>query len=698
LTATVETTSWSQPTVENSSTYALRDSAGHPVGLDGCGRLPFDPSIDVTPDTQNASTPTGLTVGVRVNQQAALNPHGLSAADVKDTTVTLPVGLALNPAAADGLQGCSEIAEAGRPGGQIALDSPEASACPEASKVATVSIKSPLLPNPLTGYAFLAAQDANPFGSLVALYVVVRDPVSGTVVKFAGEVSPDPVTGQLVSTFENTPQLPFEDFELHFFGGSRAPLATPALCGSYTTSASLLPSSGNEPVNASSTFGIDSGPNGTPCQGTLPFSPSLTGGTTSVLAGGFTPFTMTMSREDGNQNLRSVQLHMPPGLLGLVSSLKPCEEAAADAGSCGAESLVGHATVSVGLGGDPYSVTGSEVFLTGPYEGAPYGLSIVTPAVAGPFNLGKVVVRAKIEVDPLTAELTITTDSTGPYAIPHILDGIPLEIKHINVTIDRPGFIFNPTDCEKLQITGSLGSTEGASSALNVPFQVTNCAALGFKPQLSVLTSGKPSRKNGTSLNIKLSYPKGAIGQEAWFRSAKFDFPKQLPARLSTLQKACASTTFQANPAACPTESHAGTAIVHTPVLPGTLQGIVYFVSYGDAKFPEAVIVLQGDNVTVDLHAETFINEKTGVTSATLRSIPGVPFESVEVNLAAGPYSEFAATGNPCDSALKMPVALTAQNGLAIHKTTQVAVSGCPKKSAKPKRKANRRGGRRGKS
>ncbi|HTA98202.1 MAG TPA: hypothetical protein VK730_11240 [Solirubrobacteraceae bacterium] len=660
----------------------------------GCNRLPFTPSIKVTPDGEAASTPTGLTVDEHVPQETDLNPTGLAESAVKGLSVTLPEGMALNPAAADGLQACSLE--------QIGLQNAEASTCPEASKVATVKIKTPLLPNALEGAAYLAQQNANPFGSLVAMYLYAEDPVSGVRVKATGEVVENPVTGQLTAHFEADPvfekdpryagepgvdflpQVPFEDVELHFFGGDRAPLATPALCGSYTATGTFTPWSGNPASEASSEFKIKTGPNGGPCPNppgdeslsTLPFAPTLTAQTTSIQAGGFSPFTTTFSRPDGQQDLRGLQLHMPPGLLGIVSSVTPCAEAQADVGTCGAASLIGHTIVSVGVGGDPYTVTGGEVFLTGPYRGAPYGLSIVNPAKAGPFDLGKVVVRAKIEVDPSTADLTVTTDSSGPYAIPHILDGIPLQIQHVNVAIDRPGFIFNPTDCDPLPISGSLESDQGVVSNLSLPFQVTNCGALGFKPQLTAATSAKATRKDGTSLAIKLTYAKGAIGKEAWFKSAKFDFPKQLPARLETLQKACPVATFEANPAGCPPGSRVGTAVVHTPVLPEALQGVVYFISYAGAKFPEAVIVLQGDNVTVDLHAETFIS-KAGVTSATLRSIPGVPFETVEVLLPSGPFSEFAANGNLCTEHPTMGAALTAQNGLSIHETQAINVSGC---------------------
>lgn len=700
---TVQVDSWAEPKPTDPLEAPLfgEDKI---AGLDGCNHLPFDPEISVSPDVPSASTPTGLMVQVHLPQSAALNPKGLAESALRDTTVVLPAGVAVNPGGADGLEACSE-GQVGYLGKEV--DEPDTNLftpvvgspfCSSASKIGTVEIESPLLPRALKGAVYLASQSENPFGSLIAMYIVAEDQVSGTLLKIPGEVTLNQETAQLSSTFKNTPQLPFENLRLHFFGESRAPLGTPALCGSYSTDATFAPWSGNASSLASSTFDITAGPDGSPCPNppgdqsprTLPFDPSLTAGTTSIQAGGFSPFTTTMSRPDGNQNLKSVQLHMPSGLLGTISSVKLCEEPQADAGTCGPESLVGHTIVSVGLGGNPYSVTGGQVFITGPYQGAPYGLAIVELAKAGPFDLGIVVVRAKIEVDPLTAALTVTTDPSGEHSIPTMLDGIPLQIQHVNVTIDRPGFTFNPTNCEKLQVTGSLLSELGAMVALTIPFQATNCATLGFKPKLTVSTSGKPSRRNGTSLALKIAYPNGAMGTQAWFRTAKFDFPKQLPARLSTLQKACPAATFEANPAACPVASHAGTAVVRTPVLTSDLHGVVYFVSYGDLKFPEAVIVLQGDGVTVDLHAETFISEKTGVTSATLRSIPGVPFNSVEVSLPSGPYSEFTATRNPCAQKLTMPFAFTAQNGLAIHQSTRLAVTGCPKAKGKKAKRIKR--------
>ncbi len=684
LHTTIETDSWSDiGKFTEPFPYTFQNSAGEPIGTDGCNRLNFEPSIGVAPDGQQASSPTGLTVSVHVPQEASLNPNGLAEAAVKNTTVTLPAGVGLNPAGADGLSSCG-LSEVG-------LESPAEQSCPESSKVGTVEIKTPLLPNPLVGAAYLAQQNANPFGSLVALYIAVRDPISGVLVKLAGQVTPNPVTGQLVSTFDNTPQLPFENLNLHFFGGSRAPLGTPALCGGYTTTASIEPWSGNPAVNSSSEFQITSGPNGSPCSNPLPFDPTLTTGSLNIQAGAFTPFTMTMSREDGNQNLDGIQLKMPPGLLGTLSSVKLCGEVQADAGTCGPESLIGETTVSVGLGGNPYTVKGGRVYITGPYKGAPYGLSIVNPAKAGPFNLGQVIVRAKIEVNPENAALTITSDATGPYAIPQIIDGIPLEIKHVNVSIDRSDFTFNPTNCAPTEIGGSLTSSQGAVSVLHVPFQVTNCATLAFKPIFSVSTNGKTSRANGASLKVKLTYPKAAFGTQANIGKVKVDLPKQLPSRLTTLQKACPASVFEANPATCPPDSRIGSATATTPVLPVYLEGPAYFVSHGGAKFPELIVALSGEGVTVYLHGETFIN-KAGITSSTFRTIPDVPIGTFELKLPQGRDSALAANGNLCTSKLVMPTSFVAANGMSIKQSTPITATGCPKKKTKQAKKTGKQG------
>jgi hypothetical protein len=664
-----------------------------PEALDGCNHLPFDPSITVAPDVPDGSSSTGLTVGVHVPQTATLNPEGLAESTLRDTTVALPEGVALNPAGANGLQACSE-AQIGFSGVQAGKDvfTPDLPNpfCPDASKIGTVKIETPLLPSPLEGAVYLAQQNTNPFGSLVAMYIVAQDPVSGTLVKLAGFVHLDESTGRVVATFENTPELPFEELELHFFGGERAPLGTPALCGAYTTAATFTPWSGNEAVRPVSTFDITSGPNGKPCSDPLPFAPSLTAGTTSIQAGGFSPFAMTMSREDGEQNLKAIQLRMPPGMSGTLSTVKLCGEAQADAGACGPESLIGETIISVGLGGDPYTVTGGKVYITGPYKGAPFGLSIVNPAKAGPYDLGQVVVRAKIEVDPETAALTITTDSEGPYKIPTIIDGIPLQIKHVNVDINRPGFTFNATNCSPLQISGKLESAEGASSSLAVPYQVTNCAVLAFKPKLTASTTGKTSRASGASLTVKLGYPAGPY--DANIARVKVELPKQLPSQLKTLQKACTAAVFEANPANCPPASIIGHATATTPVLPVPLTGPAYFVSHGGEAFPSLIVVLQGYGVTVHLVGSTFIS-KQGITSSTFKSVPDVPVGSFELTLPQGQFSALTANTDLCKvKKLAMPTEIVGQNGAQINTSTKIQVTGCPKaKHASHEQKSTRK-------
>jgi hypothetical protein len=694
-----------QTSVEAESWLARGNVKEFPTGpmptLDGCNRLPFGPSIKVTPDGTAGSTPTGLNVDVHSPQEESLNAAGLAEGNVKNITVALPEGVSINPAGADGLQACSEqqvgftgvdpssgtgLFTSGLPAPKGAPAEPF---CSDASKIGTVRVKTPILPDALEGSVYLAEQNENPFGSLVAMYVIAEDPVSGVLLKLPGEVRLT-ASGQIVSTFTNTPQAPFEDAELHFFGGDRAPLATPARCGVYTTVASIEPWSGGQPVGASSTFAVSSGPNGTPCQDPLPFNPSLAAGTTSIQAGGFTPFTMTVSREDGQQSIRAFQLHMPPGLSGLLNGVKLCGETEANAGTCGSESLIGETTVSVGLGGDPYSVRGGKVYITGPYEGASFGVSVVVSAKAGPYDLGNVIVRGTIAVDPITAALTVTIDGSGPYKIPTILDGIPLQIKHINFTTTRPGFTFNPTDCDPLRVTGSMSSTEGTTAPLSVPFQVTNCAVLGFKPGFKVSTNGKTSRAKGASLSVKLTYPKAAFGSQANIKSVKVDLPKQLPSRLTTLQKACTAGQFQANPAGCPAASKVGHATAITPLIPVPLTGPAYFVSYGGAKFPELVIVLQGYGVTLDLHGETFIS-KAGITSSTFHTVPDAPVGSFELTLPQGPFSALAANGNLCKSTLKMPTAFTAQNGATIKQSTPIGVTGCAKHKKAKKRRGKKK-------
>ena len=508
--------SWEEPGDWATKGTVTHNTAGTPVSLTGCSKLKFPAEIGVAPDSSNASTSSGLTVNVHVPQNAAFNPSGLAESALRDTTVALPEGVAINPSGGDGLEACSSnpgaLAEGalGSPGDQIGYKgqeelnaeyepgvkwntftpelasqlAPGANFCPNGSKIGTVKIKTPLLEHELEGAVYLAAQETNPFGSLVAMYIVAEDPYSGSLVKLAGEVSLNPSTGQIVTTFKNTPDVPFENLELHFFGGERAPLSTPSRCGTYTTTAVFTPWDGNGPVTSESSFNIEHGPHGGPCPGAaLPFNPTVNAGATNIQAGAFSPLTVTVNRKDGEQNLKSLEAKLPPGLSGVLTGVELCPEPQANEGLCGENSKVGEATIGVGIGNDPFTVTGGKFYLTGPYNGhgsctvgeagcAPFGLTFEVPAKAGPFDLANtknnhppcdcVLVRGKIELNPQTAAITITSNPPGsPDSIPTSIEGIPLEIQHVNATTTRGNFQFNPTNCSKMSLTGTVQLNEG---------------------------------------------------------------------------------------------------------------------------------------------------------------------------------------------------------------------------------------------
>ena len=722
LVSYAEADSWEDPGVF-AKTQTGEDALPAMPTMVGCNQVPFEPSLVVTPSTHAGSEPLGLRVDVHVPQESLLDGESRRQADVKQVTVTLPAGVAVNPSSGDGLQACSEgqigflgeqeLDPVTEPGSKLLAFTgtfPETALafCASASKIGDVLVRTPVLANPLRGAVYVATQEANPFKSLVAMYIVSEERTAGVLVKLAGKVQLS-ASGQITTTVE-VPQTPFEDAELSFFGGERAALASPAKCGSYQTTSSLVPWSAEEfdaaqvTAHPSSSFQITTGPGGTPCPtSTLPAGATLIGGSTAGQAGGFAAFTTSISRGSGSQAIHGVQVTTPPGLSGILKGVELCPEAAANTGTCGANSLIGESTVSAGVGGDPITVSGGKVYLTGPYEGASFGLSITSPAKAGPYDLENtathhppcdcVVVRAKLAVNPETATLTTTTDTTGEYRIPEVLEGIPLQIQHVNVTINRPKFTFNPASCEPLSLEATILGAEGASQALTAPFQAAKCGVLAFAPKLSVTAGGHASKRDGESLHFKIAYPTGALGTQAWFKAAKFDIPKQLPSRLETIQQACLAHTFETNRAACPAHSIIGTATVHTQLLPVPLAGSIYFVSYGSAKFPDAVFVLHGYNITIELHGHTFIDNKTGVTSVTFPNPPQVPFETIEVTLPTGRYSEFGAnlpgsSYNFCGRKLTLPVALYATNGLEKHENIPITILNCkkPKKKSKAAR------------
>jgi hypothetical protein len=637
--------------------------------LTGCELVPFSPEITVFPTGTAANSPTGLSVRLSLPQSD--NPDGLAEADLKKAVVTLPEGMAINPSAADGLQACSD------PQLRVGIDGP--AECPDGSKIGTVLLHTPLLNEPIEGTVYVLSQASSDpeSGEMFRIGMELRNDQRGIDVKVPGHISVDKQTGRLTTTFDDNPQLPFSDVTLSFKAGARAPLVTPASCETQTTEADLY--SWAEPdiaAHRSNSFSLASGPEGTPCVAQQGFSPGFNAGVSSVQAGGFTPFLATFTRKDADQSMQRVSVRMPQGLLGSLIGLPLCGEAQANSGSCSAASEIGSVTAGAGAGPTPFYVTGGKVFMTGPYEGAPFGLSVVVPAKAGPFDLGLVVVRAKVEVDPHTAQLTVTTDP-----LPQIVGGVPVNLRLVNVTINRPNFTYNPTSCNPTTVSGTMTGGQGATASLSNHFQVTNCGALGFKPKFTVSVSGKTSRANGASLDARLSYPKN-LGQ-ANIARVKVSLPKQLPSRLTTLQKACTAQTFETDPAACPAPSRIGTATATTPVLPVPLSGPVYFVSHGGEAFPDLVVVLQGYGVTVDLVGTTFIS-KTGITSTTFKTIPDVPVGTFELKLPQGRFSALAANGNLCQTKLKMPTAFIAQDGTEIHRSTPIATTGCTKHKTNP--------------
>jgi hypothetical protein len=681
LTTKVHVDSWEHPGVFVEEKFVSHDNATppNPLGLEGCANNSFSPTLKVSPDTSQADTPAGLTAEVKVPQDGLLNPSGVASANLKNTTVTLPQGVVINPGQAAGLEACP-IASDG-------VGTEGTPSCPAASKVGTVQITTPLLSDKFEGTIYVL--ESNP----PDLKLLLAASAEGINLKLVGDVHLDESTGQLTTTFENTPQLPFSDLKLAFSGGAQAALATPATCGVYESNADFTPWTTPFEADALSndSFAITSGPGGSACSSTLPFSPALIAGATTDQAGGFTDFSLLLQRADGQQRISSLQFKVPEGLLGKISSVPLCGEPQAAQGDCPAGSQIGHTVVGAGPGPYPLTVPqpggpAAPIYLTGPYKGAPYGLTIAVPVVAGPFNLGTVVVRAAIAVDRNTAQLTITTDP-----LPSILHGVPTDLRTINAVIDRPGFMFNPTSCASQSFGGTATSTEGTVAPISSHFQVGSCQSLKFKPNFSVSTSGKTSRKNGASLDAKIVYPvvptvDNQASQQANIAKVKVDLPKQLPSRLTTLQKACLASVFEANPGNCPAASVVGSGRAVTPVLGVPLSGPAYFVSHGGEAFPSLVVVLQGAGVRVDLTGSTFIS-KAGITSSTFKSVPDVPITSFELILPEGPHSALAANGNLCTSALAMPTAFVGQNGAEIHQSTKLKVTGCPKKKTKAKAK-----------
>lgn len=671
--ATIESDSWAEPGVLLKATDTL-------PAMTGCDRLHFEPHLSLAPETTTADTPTGTAVTLTVPQNES--PTGVASGDVKGVTMALPHGMTLSPSAADGLGSCAPSGPTGfglyeealGPDGQMHLTPGR---CPASSQIGTVRVTTPLLSEPLLGHLFLATPPCGGAGAVCtdaiaesgALYTIYLEAQgSGVVIKLVGHVKTNAEDGDVTVVFPETPELPFSELVVTTTGGAYAPLATPASCAPGATETFFT--SWND-SDTSSTWPFQ--PAG--CPEPPPVGFGLSAGSTNPAAGGGGSFQVGLTREDGEQYLQAVDTVLPPGLLGRLSSVPVCGEPQAAGGSCPESARIGTSAASSGAGPHPYWFGGS-VYLTGPYGGAPFGLSVVTPIVAGPFDFGSVVVRAGLFVDPETAVVTV---KSGP--LPQILEGVPTRLRAIHVTIDRPGFIVNPTNCSRHVVQATIHTTLGAAASASTPFAVNGCNALGFAPHLTAATSAHVSRTLGTSLVVRVAAPSS---HEASIRSVKVDLPKALPSRLTTLHKACPAAVFATNPAHCPPGSRVGSAVAKTPLLSRPLVGPAYLVSHENEAFPNLVVALESEGIAVRLVGATTI--KHGVTSSSFRALPDAPVTAFELKLPAGTGSLFAGFGNLCHESLAMPVRMTGANGAVDAFTSHIAPTGCPRVKAGSKR------------
>lgn len=643
LASSLTVESWRGEDAERNATLSPRT---------GCEALTIAPALTVTPETTQLDTPAGYEVGLEVPQEA--KPERLATPELKTVSVTLPAGTSLSPGVASGLQACTN-------------EQFEQGSCPNASKLGTAEVTSPLLPDHLEGAVYLGAPTV---AEMYRIFVTVS--ADNVTVNLFGHIETNATTGQVTTVFEDAPQLPFSDFKLRLYGEAGAALANPAACGPATSAAQITSYAGQAASPSSTPFVVDANGLGGACPASLPFTPSFSAGATSPVAGGFSPFTLTVTRADGQQSLGAISAQLPAGLLGTLKSVPRCPEPQAAAGACPQASEIGTATVGAGAGEQPYYVSGP-VYLTGPDDEAPFGLSIVVDAIAGPFDLGTAVVRASIAVDPSDAHLIV---SSAP--LPQILAGVPLRLRTISLRIDRSDFMLNPTNCSRLAVSGTISSTQGATESASSPFEVDGCMDLRFAPMLTAFTHAKTSKADGAYLQVKITSGSG----QANIGKVKVDIPKQLPSRLIALQNACRASVFEANPASCPVASVVGTGTAVTPVLASALTGPAYLVSHGGTGFPDLDVLLQGEGIVIDLVGSTRIAK--GVISSAFDSVPDVPVSSFDLILPEGPHSLLAANTSLCKTALEMSTSLAGHNGAVVTRTTKIAVSGC----ANAKRKA----------
>ncbi|MBB4662627.1 hypothetical protein [Conexibacter arvalis] len=629
----------------------------------GCEALRFEAGLQLKPQHGRPDEPAGFDIDLKVKQND--DPDGLSSPTVRKVQVRLPEGVAISPPSAWGLDGCSDAA--------TKLGTAEAAVCPETSKIGSVAIDTPLLPNPLVGDVFLRSPQP---GNLFRLLIEARG--SGIVIKLPGTVLRDPQTGQITAIFDNNPQLPFSNLRMSLRGGDRAPLVNPATCGPKTTTTEITAHTGAV-VSSSSTFNIEGcGPD--------VFAPSFSAGVQNAVAGKSGAFSLTLRRAGGPQVLRTLRVEMPKGLLARVGDVPLCDDSAAANGACGEQSRVGSVTVGAGAGASPYHL-GGRVYMGGPYKGAPYSLSIVVPAIAGPFDLGTVVVRAAVAIDRNDTSLTIASDP-----MPTILEGVPLNLRTLNVTMDRDQFMVNPTNCSRASVDGVIGSQTGTEVARSARFQVADCAALPFKPKLT-LTAGNARRSPRNGLTMPLTATLKMTPGQANNRLVRVDLPRTVNARLEVINndKACTMEQFIAD--RCPQSIGSATAV--TPLLQEPLTGPIYLVRNPARRLPDMVVRLRGQGtaslVAVDVTGKITINRNLTLRTA-FDTIPDVPITSFKLSLVAGKRGAVGAIGNFCTARVRKAsvarLAFRAQSGKRVNVNQRMKVAGC--KSARQSAKAKR--------
>jgi len=709
LVSTFEADSWQHP----GPPYSYREEVEthdaltppSPLGTHGCAGLNFKPAITAKPTTLAAESPTGLDFSLNVHDEGLTNPTGVANSEIRKAVVTLPEGFTTNPSIAEGLNVCTEA--------ELARETPFSSpgdGCPEASKVGNVEVESPLLEEHVNGSLYIAKPYENPFGSLLALYMVIRNPKLGIVVQQPLKVEPNPLTGRLTTVAEELPQLPFSHFRLHFREGARSPLASPPACGSYAVEATLYPWSGGAPQTSSSTFEIITGPEGQPCPsgGLPPFHPGLIAGTLNNAAGSYSPFLARIFRSDSEQEITHFSIKLPPGLTGKLAGIPFCPDAAIAAAkareakpngggeeleqpSCPAASYVGRTLVGAGVGSSLTYAPG-KLYLAGPYNGSPLSIVAITAAKVGPFDLGTVVVREALRINPETAEVSV--DATGSDPIPHIIAGIPVHLRDIRVYADRPQFVLNPTNCEPTSTASTvLGSgLDFASEADDNPvtvttrFQAADCASLAFKPRLTLTLSGKTHRGGLPKLKAVLNTRSG----DANIGRAAVTLPASEILEQGHLENVCPKSIWTQGSVPgekCPADSIYGHARAITPLLDEPLEGPVYLRTGYGTVLPELVAALNSGKINIDAVGEIDAVVKKGSEISRLRTtfktVPDAPVTKFVLQMEGGAKGLLTNTTNICAKTHKADALFTGQNGRVDRFHPAVKTAGCKRSGKK---------------